>query len=54
MWDYTCKHTLAASNVLGCPKEAVLAAIAAEEIKRKKYSELAKENHYTVIMIYTG
>lgn len=32
MWDYTCKHTLTASNV-----------------KRKKYSELAKENHYIPI-----
>ena len=49
MWDYTCKHTLAASNVLGCSKEAGSAAIAAEEIKRKKYSELAKENHYIPI-----
>lgn len=49
MWDYTCKHTLAASNVLGCSKEAGSAAIAAEEIERKKYSELAKENHYIPI-----
>ena len=44
MWDYTCKHTLAASNVLGCSKEAGSAVIAAEEI-----SELAKENHYIPI-----
>ena len=32
-----------------CSKEAGSAAIAAEEIKRKKYSELAKENHYIPI-----
>ena len=49
MWDYTCRDTLAASNVLGCSKEAGSAAMAAEEMKRKKYSELAKENHYIPI-----
>ena len=46
IWDYTCRDTLAASNVLGCSKEAGSAAMAAEEIKRKKYSELAKDNHF--------
>ena len=49
MWDYTCRDTLAASNVLGCSKEAGSAAMAAEEIKRKKYSELAKDNHFIPI-----
>ena len=49
MWDYTCRDTLAASNVLGCSKEAGSAAMAAEDIKRKKYSELAKENHFIPI-----
>ena len=49
MWDYTCRDTLAASNVLGCSKEAGSAAMAAEEMKRKKYSELAKDNYFIPI-----
>ena len=35
--------------MLGCSKEAGSAAMAAEEIKRKKYSELAKDNHFIPI-----
>ena len=49
MWDYTCRDTLAASNVLDCSKEAGSAAMSAVEMKRKKYNELAKENYFIPI-----
>ena len=42
------KYTICC-NVLGCSKEAGSAAMAAEEMKRKKYSELAKDNYFIPI-----
>ena len=44
------RHVIAKDKeMLGCSKEAGSAAMAAEEIKRKKYSELAKDNHFIPI-----
>ena len=52
MWDYTCRDTLAASNVLGCSKEAGSAAMAAEEMKRNKAKRSAKQQRSDLVIVF--